>query len=181
MAEACDFAKQHSLAAVLVRPSDLDLAARMLGSGAVRIATLAGGPHGYSTTAVKTYETRELLRRGAHEIDTVMNTGKLISRQFQYLEMELLQMADSCHQSGAILKINLESEFLNEELNIVACRIARRAGADFIGTSKLADVPLLQAHSKDKLKIKYHAPQRDLETAAAFRDAGCSRVSHALS
>ena len=142
----------------------------------MRLATLADSPHGYSTTAAKTYAARDLLRRGVHEIDTVMNTGKLVSRQFQYLETELLQMADACHQSGALLKVNLESEFLNEELNIVACRIARRAGADYIGTNKLEDVPVLLAHSRDRLKIKSHAIITDLETALAFRDAGCSRI-----
>jgi deoxyribose-phosphate aldolase len=116
------------------------------------------------------------LRRGVQEIDTVMNTGKLVSRQFQYLETELLQMADACHQSAALLKVNLESEFLTEELNIIACRIARRAGADYIGTSKLEDVPLLLSHSRDRLKIKCHAPIADLDSALAFQSAGCVRI-----
>jgi deoxyribose-phosphate aldolase len=116
------------------------------------------------------------LRRGVQEIDTVMNTGKLISRQFQYLETELLQIADACHQSAAILKVNLESHFLTEELNIIACRIARRAGADYLGTNKLEDVAVLLSHSRDRLKIKCHAPIADLESALAFRDAGCGRI-----
>jgi deoxyribose-phosphate aldolase len=105
-----------------------------------------------------------------------MNTGKLISRQFQYLETELLQMADACHQSAAILKVNLESEFLTEELNIIACRIARRAGADYIGTNKLEDVAILLSHSRDRLKIKCHAPIADLAAALAYREAGCARI-----
>ena len=176
VARVCEQAKKYGVASVIVRPSDVDLAARWMSGSAVRLATLADSPHGYSTTAAKTYAARDLLRRGVHEIDTVMNTGKLVSRQFQYLETELLQMADACHQSGALLKVNLESEFLNEELNIVACRIARRAGADYIGTNKLEDVPVLLAHSRDRLKIKSHAIITDLETALAFRDAGCSRI-----
>ena len=173
---SCEIAKQYAIAAAIVRPSDVDLAARWVGGSGVRLSAPAGSTHGDSTTAAKTYEARDLLRRGAQEIDTVMNTGKLLSRQFQYLEMELLQMAESCHQSGALLKVNLESEFLNEELNIIACRIARRAGADYIGASKLEDVPLLVAHSHDRLKIKCSGPVVGLETALAFREAGCSRI-----
>ncbi len=161
---------------MIVRPSDVDLAARWMSGSPVRLGTLADSPHGHSTTAAKTYAARDLLRRGVQEIDTVMNTGKLVSRQFQYLETELLQMADACHQSGAVLKVNLESEFLNEELNIIACRIARRAGADYIGTNKLADVAVLLAHSRDRLKIKCYAVIPGLEVALAFRDAGCSRI-----
>jgi len=175
----CEIAKRYAIAAVIVRPSDVDLAARWVAGSGVRLCAPSGSTHGDATTAAKTYEARDLLRRGVQEIDTVMNTGKLLSRQFQYLETELLQMAESCHQSGALLKINLESEFLNEELNIVACRIARRAGADYIGASKIEDFPLLVTHSHDRLKIKSIAPIADLETALAFREAGCSRIEAA--
>jgi deoxyribose-phosphate aldolase len=176
VSRACELSKQHGLASVIVRPSDVDLVARWMTGSAVRFGTLTDSPHGYSTTAAKTYAARDLLRRGVQEIDTVMNTGKLVSRQFQYLETELLQMADACHQSAAVLKVNLESEFLTEELNIIACRIARRAGADYIGTNKLEDVALLLSHSRERLKIKCHAPIPDLDTALAFRDAGCARI-----
>jgi deoxyribose-phosphate aldolase len=176
VSRACDLAKQNGVASVMVRPSDVDLVARWMTGTGVKLGTLVDSPHGYSTTAAKTYAVRDLLRRGVQEIDTVMNTGKLISRQFQYLETELLQMADACHQSAAILKVNLESEFLTEELNIVACRIARRAGADYIGTNKLEDVAVLLSHSRERLKIKCTAPAADLETALAFRDAGCGRI-----
>jgi deoxyribose-phosphate aldolase len=169
-------AKTLGVASVIIRPSDVDLVARWLPGSGVRLGALADSPHGYSTTAAKLYEARDLLRRGVHELHTVMNTGKLISRQFQYLETELQQMADSCHQSGAILAVNLESEFLNEELKILACRVARRAGADYIGTQNLSDVPFLRTHSRDRLKIKSCAPIADLATAIAFRDAGCSRI-----
>jgi deoxyribose-phosphate aldolase len=176
VSRACDLAKQQGVASVIVRASDVDLAARWMTGSGVRLGTLVDSPHGYSTTAAKTYAARDLLRRGVQEIDTVMNTGKLISRQFQYLETELLQMADACHQSAAILKVNLESQFLTEELNIIACRIARRAGADYIGTNKLEDVAILLSHSRDRLKIKCHAPIADLAAALAYREAGCARI-----
>jgi len=176
VARACELAKQQGVASIIVRPSDVDLAVRWMAGSGVCLGTLVDSPHGYSTTAAKTYAARDLLRRGVQEIDTVMNTGKLVSRQFQYLETELLQMADACHQSNAVLKVNLESEFLTEELNIIACRIARRAGADYLGAGKLEDVAHLASHSRDRLKVKCHATIPDLDTALAFRDAGCARI-----
>ncbi|HYL75195.1 MAG TPA: hypothetical protein VEU96_13375 [Bryobacteraceae bacterium] len=176
VAQGCERAKQYHVAAVIIRPSDVELVSRWLPGSGVRLCALSDSPHGYSTTAAKLYEARDLLRRGAQDIDTVMNTGKLISRQFLYLETELQQMADSSHQSAATLTVNLESEYLNEELKIVACRIARRAGVDIIGTNNLEDVPLLIAHSRERLKIKAYGSIPDLETAEAFRAAGCTRI-----
>ena len=176
VARGCEIAKQYGITSVILRPSDVDLAVRWITGSGVRAGAVVSAPHGYSGTAAKLYEARDLLRRGVQELDTVMNTGKLVSRQFQYLETELLQMADSCHQSGGLLKVNLESEYLTEELKIVACRVARRAGADYIGTTKLDDLPLLQAHSRERLKIKASVAQSDLETVLGFRDAGCARI-----
>ncbi len=174
--EGLELARRRHIASAIVRPCDIDLAVRTLQGGSVRAGAVCGFPHGSQNTATKLYEARDLLRRGAQDIDTVMNTGKLISRQFLYLETELQQMADSCHQSGATLTVNLESEHLNEELKIVACRVARRAGVDTIGTNKLDDVALLIAHSRERLKIKAYGAIPDLETAEAFRAAGCTRI-----
>ena len=174
IARGCEIAKSYGLAAVIVRPCDVDLAARWVGS--LRLASIVDVPFGYSTTSAKTFAARDLLRRGVKEIETVMNTGKLISRQFQYIEVELHQIAESCRESQAILKVHLESEHLNEELKIVACRIAKRAGVDYLATGSLEDVPLLQTHVREKLKLKATASIEDLETARAFRSAGCTRI-----
>jgi len=176
IARAWERAQQLRVASVIVRPSDVETVARWAANSTVRLGTIVDSPYGYSNTACKLYAARDMLRLRAKEIDTVIHTGKLISRQFQYLEMELLQMAESCHQSGATLKINMESEHLDEELKILCCRIARRAGADYIGTNRLEDVALLKAHSRDRLKIKISAPNADLDTILAYRDAGITRI-----
>ncbi len=179
VAAGCEFAKQYGIAAVIVRPSDLDLVTNWLRGSAVVLGTIIDVPYGHSTTAAKLFAARDALRRGAKEIDTVMNTGKLLSRQFQYLETELLQMADACHASGAILKITLESEHLQEESKIVACRIAKRVGADFLGAATLEDVALLKSHARDRVKLKATAEPGSLDRALAFREAGCGRLQSA--
>ncbi|MBZ5611781.1 MAG: hypothetical protein LAP38_26270 [Acidobacteriia bacterium] len=176
VARGCELAKSYRVAAVVVRPCDVEVAARWMAGSEVRIGAILDIPHGYSTTGAKLYAARDLLRRGVHQIDTVLNTGKLISRQFQYLEMELVQMAEAVHESGASLAIQLESEYLTEELKIVACRIARRAGAEYIGSNRAEDLPLFQAHSRERLKLKSQAAAGSLDAVLALRDAGCSRI-----
>ncbi len=176
VAQGIESARQLRVASVIVRPCDLDLVGRWIAGAATRLGTLVDTPHGYSNTSSKLYAARDLLRRGAQEIDTVLNTGKLVSRQFQYLEMEMLQMAESCRQSGAILKVNIESEFLNDELKILACRIARRAEADYIATNRPEDLALLKEHSRGRLKIKFQPAAADLDTVLAWREAGVTRI-----
>lgn len=175
--EGVEAAKRYQVAAVVVRPSDVDLALNWVKGSPVVLGSVVDWPDGFETTSVKNFAARDLLRRGVKQVDTVMNTGKLVSRQFQYLEMELVQMADACHQSGAVLAVHLASAHLNEELKIVACRICRRAGADFIAGED-ADMPLLKEYSKERLRLK-GARVAGLDQALALRTAGCERIAAA--
>src|SRR5690349_14633211 len=131
----CELARRYQVASVSVRPCDVDLAVRLLSGSGVAVGSLAGFPHGSSTTAVKLYEIRDVLRRGAKEVDMVLNISKLLSRQFQYVEMELMQSAEECHKQGDLLKVIFENAYLTDELKIVACRISARADVDFVKTS----------------------------------------------
>lgn len=171
----CQLARQQGFAAVIVLPCELDQAARWLNSS-LQLATIIDAA---ATTSVKGFATRDAIRRGAREIQTVINSRKLHSRQFQYLEMELTQMAEACHESGARLKVHIESEDLDAELKILACRISRRAGADFVATNNAADLPLLREHAREKFQLKFAGPVSNLEELLALRDAGCSRIETA--
>ena len=175
VARGCDDAKRQRAASVLIRPSDVELVARWMGGSSVRLCAVVDSPSGSLNTAAKLYAVRDLLRRGAQDIETVLNTGKLVSRQFQYLEIELLQMAEACHLSGGILKVHLDSRWLTDELRMVACRVARRAEADYIGTGIAEDIPLLKEHSREKLKIKLIAPEATDEVLLTFHAAGVTR------
>lgn len=177
VAQGCELAQRYGVAAVLVRPSDVDLAVNWLKGSSLALGTVVDWPHGSSSTSVKTYAVRDMLRRGAREIDTVINTGKLVSRQFPYLEMELVQMADACHQSGALLKVALQNEFLDAELKIVSCRILKRAGADFLASSSLEDSPLLTEYLRERARLKAAGPVSSLEDALRWRAAGSARIA----
>jgi deoxyribose-phosphate aldolase len=182
--EGCEVARSYGVAAVSVRPCDVDTAVRLLSGSDVAVGSVSGFPHGSTTTAAKLYETRDLLRRGAREIDMVINIAKLRSRQFQYVETELAQMAETCHKEGAILKVIFENAYLTDDLKIIGCRICARAGADFVKTSTgfapsgytLEDVKLMRAHLPPQIGIKAAGGVRTLEKAMEVRNAGCSRI-----
>src|SRR5580700_1362513 len=180
----CEIAKQYRIAAVTVRPSDTDLAVEWMKGSGVAVASVVGYPHGCSTTSVKLYETRDLLRRGVTEIDTVINIGKMISRQFQYVEMELEQMAKACHEVGAFLKVAFENGYLTDDLKTIACKIVKRTGADYARTStpfgplpySLEDVALMKRLLGDRAKIKASGGVRTITDVLELREAGCARI-----
>jgi deoxyribose-phosphate aldolase len=181
---ACEIARHYRIAAVCVRPCDLDLAARWMEGSGVALATIVSFPHGSATTSVKLYEIRDALRRGAKEIDTVLNVGKMMSRQFQYVEMELQQMAQACHEAGAILKVAFENAYLSEDLKTIACRLCKRAEVDYARTStpfgpapySLDDIALMHRLCGDRVKLKASGGVRTLSDVLSVRDAGCTRV-----
>ena len=179
----CELAKRYQVASVSLRPCDVDLAVRLLNGSGVTVGSLAGFPHGSTTTAVKLYEIRDVLRRGAKEIDMVLNISRLLSRQFQYVEMELAQAAEECHKQGALLKVILENAFLTDELKIVACWISARAGVDFVKTSTgfaatgytIEDLKLMRAHTPLRLGVKAAGGVSTIEEALEVYQVGCSR------
>ncbi|MFN0103789.1 MAG: deoxyribose-phosphate aldolase [Bryobacteraceae bacterium] len=172
---ACHKALEYRIAAVVVRPSDVDMAVRILGGSPVAVASVAGFPHGSSNTATKLYEGRDLLRRGAKEISLVVNYGKMISRQFQHVETEILQMSESCHQSGTLLKVIFESAYLAEDLKIILCKMCKRTGTDFLETDTVRDLALLKSVCKDLVRLKAHGAIGTLEKFAEAYNAGCER------
>jgi deoxyribose-phosphate aldolase len=180
----CEIARQYGIAAVTVRPADADLALSWMRGSGVAIASVVSYPHGSQTTPVKLYETHDLLRRGVTEIDTVINLGKMISRQFQYVETELQQMAEACHESGAILKVAFENGYLSEDLKTIACKIVHNAGADYARTStpfgpspySLDDVALMKRLLGERVKIKASGGVRTIADVLALREAGCARI-----
>ncbi len=176
-------AQRYGVASVTVRPCDIDLAVRSLAGSAVRPAAVCGFPHGSENTAVKLFEARDLLRRGARQIEVVMGTPKLLSREFQHVQTELLQLVEMCHQQGALLTAILETAYLTDELKVIACACAERAEADFVcaGTGFApsswtpADLQLLRRHLPEETGIKA-VGAGSLDQALELRQAGCARV-----
>lgn len=177
VAEGCRLAREYNICSVLVRPSDVDQVVRWMNGSPVRVASTVGYPDGSSNTGAKLYEGRDLLRRGVHEIDMTINIGKMISRQFQYVEMELLQMGKSCQESGALLKVDLGSKYLSQDLKIIATKICKRIESAFVCVEySLRDLMLIQPLLKDRVQLKTSCGIESLAEAMEVREAGCTRI-----
>jgi len=108
----------------------------------------------------------------------------MISRQFQYVEMELQQMAQACHEGGAILKVAFENGYLTEDLKTIAFKIVKRAEVDYARTAtpfgpapySLTDIALMKRLLGDRVKIKASGGVRTITEVLELREMGCARV-----
>ena len=182
--EGLELAKRYGIACASVRPTDIDLAVRTLQGSAVKPGAVCGFPHGSSNTATKLYEARDMLRRGAREIDMVIAISKMVSREFQHVQMELLQLSELCHKEGALLKVILENAYLTDELKIIACRCCERAEVDFVKTSTgfaptgytLPDVHLMRKYLPEEIGVKAAGGIRTVDQVLELYAAGCTRI-----
>lgn len=171
-------AKRYGVAVATVRPCDADVATRVLAGSAVRVAAAAGYPYGFQSTAVKLYEVRDLLRRGAREVAAVVAVSRLLSREFQHVQTELNQMAEACRDAGAELTVLLDVARLTDELKIIAytcCERAEAARAGAVGDCAAADIQLMRKHLPDEAGVE--AGASTLDGALGVLAAGASRVA----
>jgi len=182
--EGLKVAMRYGVACASVRPCDLDLAVRTLQGSSVKPGSTVGFPHGSQTTAAKLYELRDLLRRGARELDMVIALPNLISREFRHVQTELEQASEACHREGAILKVILETAYLSEDLKIIACGICERAEVDMVKTSTgfapagytVEDVKLLRSHLPEEIGVKAAGGVKTVEQVVELYGLGCVRV-----
>lgn len=179
--EICDDAVKYDCASVCIPASFVKQAADYLG-GRMKVCTVIGFPDGYSTTAVKVFETEDAIRSGADEIDMVINIGWVKDGRWADLENEIKAVKAACQ--GRILKTIIETCLLTEEEKIEMCRIVTVAGADYIKTSTgfssggatREDVALFKAHVGPNVKIKAAGGISSLQDAEDFIALGADRL-----
>ena len=150
--------------------------------GRVKICTVIGFPNGYSTTAVKVFETADAIQNGADEIDMVINIGWLKDKRYEDLLNEIRDIKAACEDH--ILKVIIETCLLTEEEKIKMCEIVSASGADFIKTSTgfstggatKEDVALFAKHVAPHVKIKAAGGISSLQDAEDFVALGASRL-----
>ncbi len=150
--------------------------------GRLPICTVIGFPNGYSTTAVKVFETKDAIENGAEEIDMVINIGWVKDGKYKEIEDEIRQIHEAC--GGKLLKVIIETCLLTEEEKIRMCETVTRAGADYIKTSTgfstagatFADVELMRRHVGKEVKVKAAGGIASLEDAERFIALGADRL-----
>ena len=180
----CEEAKQYHFASVCVNPCNVALVKKTLAGSDVMTCSVVAFPFGTQTTAVKCAETEQALQDGADEIDMVINIGKLLEGNTDYVEKEIAALAALCHTKNAHLKVIVETCYLSEKNIADVCAAVEQAGADFIKTStgygsrgtSLDDILLFKKYLKKDTKIKASGGIRSREDALKYIEAGCARI-----
>ncbi len=182
--KGCEIAKEYNTATVCLKPSDLPIGREILADSDVVLSTVIGFPHGSNRTDVKVFEAERAMADGAVELDMVLNIGRLISGQYDYVEQDIAAVVSAAHKRGAIVKVILENAYLTDAQKTDACVLAERAGADFVKTSTgyapsgatIEDLKLMRAAVSQKVRVKAAGGVRTLDAMLSCRAAGCSRV-----
>lgn len=179
--EVCDDGLKYGCASVCIPASFVKQAADYVGNE-LKICTVIGFPNGYSTTAVKVFETEDAIRNGADEIDMVINIGWVKDQRWDEVLAEIKAIKASCQ--GRILKVIVETCLLTEAEKIKLCELVAESGADYIKTSTgfstggatREDVALFKAHIGPGVKIKAAGGISSLQDAEDFMALGADRL-----
>ena len=178
----CQEARQYGFFSVCVNSSYVPLAAQLLKGTDVKVCTVVGFPLGAMSTQGKLYETSTALAEGADEIDMVINLGLFLSGRTAKVLDEIALLKQET--ADKVLKVIIETCYLNDDQKRLAAQICVDAGADFVKTSTgfgtggatLADVQLIKEVVADRAKIKASGGIRNRETALQYIDLGVSRI-----
>jgi deoxyribose-phosphate aldolase len=193
--EGCEVAAKYHTASVCVKPYHVRQAAAYLDGTDVLVGGVVGFPHGNSTTNIKLAETEQILRDGAVEVDMVINIGKVLSEDWDYVQQEIQAVTDLAHQHDAIVKVIFENDLLKEDCyKIRLCEICSAVGADFVKTSTgynyvkgsdgkysyqgatLHDLKLMREHSDSDVQVKAAGRSGTLEAVLRIREIGVTRT-----
>lgn len=180
----CEEAAQYRFASVCVNPCYVSLAAELLRGTQVKVCTVVGFPFGATLPQVKIYETGEVTKQGAQEVDMVINIGALKSKQEDFVESDIRGVVEASHRGGAICKVILEMAMLTTEEKVRGCLAAKNAGVDFVKTSTgfgpsgatAEDVALMRAVVGTKIGVKAAGGVRSLQDLKKMIAAGATRI-----
>jgi deoxyribose-phosphate aldolase len=179
----CDEAKKYNFASVCVNPVQVSLTAELLKGTQVKICTVIGFPLGANTSTVKAFEAAEAIKQGAEEVDMVINVGKLKDKNYDFVKADIKAIVDTA-KGKALTKVILETCLLTDEEKVIACNLAKEAGADFVKTSTgfnkggatVEDIRLMRTTVGDKMGVKASGGVRSNLDAIAMINAGASRI-----
>jgi deoxyribose-phosphate aldolase len=182
--EGCRLAARYGVATVCIKPYFLKRSAELLSGSGVKPTTTIGFPHGGQTTAIKVAESVEALKDGAQELDMVVNIGRVLSGDWDYVREDIAAVVKAAHQGSGLAKVIFENCYLQDEHKIALCRMCGEVGADFVKTSTgyatggatMEDLKLMRAHAPAHVQVKAAQGVRTLDTLLEMRALGVTRV-----
>ena len=190
----CEIAKQYNVASVCVKPYHVIKAKELLKDSDVLVGCVIGFPAGNSSIKVKAFETAQACKEGAVEIDMVVNIGKVLQEDWDYIEQEIKAIVDTAHIYNAITKVIFETDYVTkDEHKIKLCEICTKVKAEYVKTStgfgfvkgedgKFSyiganehDIALMKKHSGANVKVKASGGVRSLSELLKYKELGISR------
>ena len=135
IAEGCELALRYQVATACVKPYAIPLARSVLAGSQVAVCAVIAFPHGNSTPEIKLLEAQHALAAGAREIDMVVNVGKVLGADWEYVSTEIQAVNRAVVSSGGLLKVIFETDYLKDEHIIRLCQICSEHGVAFVKTS----------------------------------------------
>ncbi len=179
--QICDDGMKYKTASVCIPASYVRQASEYV-KGNLAICTVIGFPNGYSTTAVKVFETKNAIENGADEIDMVINVGWAKDGRFDDILNEIKEVKAAC--GDKILKVIIETCLLTDDEKKEMCLVVTKSGADFIKTSTgfskggatREDISLFAANIGENVRMKAAGGIRSFEDAEDYFALGCERL-----
>lgn len=175
-------AKTYQFASVCVNPTWVKFASSQLADSGVDICTVIGFPLGANTSSVKAFETKDAISNGATEVDMVINIGALKEGNDAFVEQDIKAVVEAA--DGTLVKVIIETCLLTDEEKVRACKLAVKAGADFVKTSTgfssggatVHDIKLMRETVGPDTGVKASGGIRTKEDVLKMIDAGATRI-----
>lgn len=181
----CEEAENYRFGSVCVNPTYVSLAAQLLKETDVKVCSSVGFPFGVTLPEVKAFEARRAVENGACEIDMVINIGALKSKDYETVKRDIEAVIDvKLYHNDVVVKVIIETGCLTDEEKVMACKLAKEAGADFVKTSTgfikggatVEDVRLMHETIGEDMGVKAAGGIRTFKQALAMIEAGANRI-----
>ncbi|AUN15481.1 deoxyribose-phosphate aldolase [[Clostridium] sordellii] len=184
----CNEAKEYNFFSVCINPANIEFAKKELEGSSVKVCTVIGFPLGANTSEVKAFETKDAIKKGADEVDMVINIGALKDKDYDYVLNDIKAVVDAANKE-ALVKVIIETCYLTDDEKKIACELSVKAGADFVktstgfgtGGSTPEDIKLMREVVGPNIGVKASGGVRNQEDAKAVIKAGCSRIGASAS
>lgn len=181
----CKEAVQYGFRCAVVNPVYVKFAAKLLKGSNVKVCSTVGFPFGISLPEIKALEAIKAVEDGAEELDMVINLSAFKSGDYEFVKRDIAVVVDVKRLSKEIIvKVIIETAYLTMEEKVIACKLAKEAGADFVKTSTgffgggatVEDVRLMRQTIGRNMGVKAAGGIRTYADAVAMIKAGANRL-----
>ena len=180
----CEDAIKYNFKTVAINNASVPFCKKFLEGTDILCDAAVGFPLGQSTIETKVFETQDVIKKGAGEVDYVINIVEVKNSNWDYIEDEMKRVVNVCNENNVVSKVIFETCYLTDEEKIKICEIASKVRPTFVKTSTgfgtggatAEDIKLMKKCVGDDIKIKASGGIRTVEDALSMIEAGARRL-----